>query len=547
MILKKTHAIHGKTSKLSIILAMVLFMPIFAIFLLAISHSSPIFTHLIDTVLWTYIKNSLILVIGVCSLAILWGIPAAWLIDRYEFFGHKIFSWALLLPLAIPSYLTAYIYSTLFDFAGPIQIYIRDYFGFKSSQDYWFFDIQSIEGAIFVMSLAFFPYIYWITKVNLSKQSKTQIDAAIMLGASPLRTLFQVIIPLARPSIVVGCTLIAMETLADFGTASYFSVWHITTAIYDVWLTYYDLSAAAKLSIILLIFVVIIISLEKYSRSKIKYSNSTDIKIQKIKLSPVKSFFAFLWCFLILFAGFLLPFFIITTNAVNYFYDTDWPVFYRILKQTLSVALSVATIATLFSLLIQSKQRLQPTKINQLTASISGLGYAVPGTVLAIGVLYTCTTIDNNINDLLEHLGFSRAGLIFSASVVCVGYGFLSRFSAVSLGNINAGFKQIPESLDKTAVIHGYSFRAILKRIFIPLLRNNLLTAFLLVLIESLKELSAAIILRPFNFHTLSTYIFEYMSAEDFERAALPAFILVLVGLPAVVFLIKLMETPQHE
>lgn len=524
-----------------------LFLPIFALFLVAISQPSPIFKHLYDTLLFTYIENSIILVTGVCFFALLFGLPCAWLIDRYHFFGAKFFSWALILPLAMPSYLVAYVYTDLFDYAGPVQIFIRQLFGFTSAQDYWFFDMRTMGGAIFIMSIVFFPYVYWITRINLAKQPKSHIDAAKMLGASEMRIFFKVIMPLARPAFIVGCTLVAMETLADFGTASYFAVNHITTAIYNTWLIHMDLSAAAKLSIILLLFIVIIISVEKYSRSKIQYGSNCERKTAKVPLSKTKSFFAFLWCFSILCAGFILPFCIVVGNAINYVDETDWDIFYRIIRQTFTIAVSVAIVAVISSYILQAKSRVYPSKMNKISTSISGLGYAIPGTVLAIGILLVTTTIDRTFNDILEYCGLSRAGLIFSGSMFAIGYAFLARFSAISSGNINSGLKQIPESLDKTAMLHGYSFMGMTKSIFMPLLKNSLLTAFLLVFIESLKELSAAILLRPFNFETLSTYIFQYMTADDFERAALPAFILVLAGLPAVVFLVKLMEKSDEQ
>ncbi len=528
-------------------IAVLLFLPIIALTFVAFSKPSPSFSHLIDTVLWTYIKNSLILVTGVCFMALVWGLPSAWLVNRYQFFGRSFFSWALLLPMAMPAYLVAFVYTDLFDYAGVIQITIRKWFGFTSAADYWFFDMRTMSGAIYVLSLVFSPYVYWLTRINLSQQCQSHIQAAKLLGASEVSILFRIVLPLARPAIVVACTLVTMETLADFGTVSYFSVWHITTAIYNTWLTHFDLSGAAKLSLILLLFIVTLIIIEKRSRAKLNYGKANRQINPTIKLSKGRSFLASFWCFIVFFLGFLLPFLVIIQNAIIYFSETDWPIFYRILRQSLGLASSVAGTAVIIALLLQSTARLYPSRTHQFSKGISGLGYAVPGTVLAIGVLITTTQIDHRINDVAEWLGFSRPGLLLSGTLVAMAYAFVVRFSAISLGTVESGLSQISTSLDKTAVLYGYGFTGIMKRIFIPLLKNSLLTAFLLVFLESLKELSAAILLRPFNVETLSTYVYQYMSTEEFDRAALPALIMVIAGLPAVLLLVKAMEKSQHE
>lgn len=523
---------------LSWVSALLLFAPIVAIFIVALSKPSPSFGHLADTVLWTYIKNSIVLVVVVCLLAVLWGLPCAWLTTRYDFPGRRFFRWALLLPMAMPSYLVAYVYTDLLDYSGIVQRTVRRIFGFQSAQDYWFFDMYTLAGAALVLSLVFFPYVYWISILNFNVQCQSLVNASRTLGLTEWRTFFRVVLPLSRPAIAIACSLVAMETLADFGTVSYLSVWNITTAIFDTWLNLFDLSAAAKMASVLLLIIVTLVLLEKHSRRRASYYKTHSVPLIRLNLTGKSRWVATAWCSFVFTLGFLLPIGFIFYYATYYIGSTDWSKFNRMLIDTLGLSLSVAGCAVVIALIVQLFQRLSgASAYRAVPRQIGSLGYAVPGTVLAIGVLIITTTADKGFSQMVQALGGAPQGLIFSGTLFAMGYAFLCRFSAISIGSVESGMSKIPPSLDQTAYLFGYSPLKITQRIFMPLLRNSLLTAFMLVFLESMKELSAAILLRPFNVETLATYVYQYMSAEDFEVAALPAVVMVVAGLPAVLLL----------
>lgn len=524
--------IHGIT--------LLLALPVLMLLAEALAKPSPIFAHLRKTVLWDYVSNSAILVCGVCVLALLWGLPSAWLVARHEFPARGFFRWALLLPLAMPAYLAAFVYTNVFDYAGIVQSTIRRFFDFASAQDYPFFEIRSMGGAIFVLSLVFAPYVYWITSLALARLPACQIHAARLLGADEGRILRQVILPLSRPAIAVACTLVAMETLADFGTVAYFSVWHLTTGIYDVWLAQHDLSAAAKLSCLMLLFVIFLVLLEKHQRRHLHPQHSHGGALPRTALSGGKCWLAVVWCALILLLGFGIPAIWLIDAAVVHFTDTDWMAFARMSLHSLSIAGSVAGTSALLACALLAISRMQPQR--QYLLRIASAGYAVPGTVLAIGVLLVTTSLDHRLNNLTEAHGWGLPGLIFSGTLFAMGYAFLCRFSAVGIGALESGFSQIPHSLDHSAWLLGKSPCATAFQVWLPLLRNSLFTAALLVFLESMKELSAAMLLRPFNVQTLATYIYEYMSAERFEMAAIPALVMVIAGLPTVLLLLFSME-----
>lgn len=522
-------------------LAFILFMPIFSLFAEALSANSENLSHYWHTVLFTYIQNSLILLIGVSVLVVIWGVPSAYLVSRYQFLGRRIFRWALLLPMALPAYLVAFVYTSFLDYAGPLQIFLRQVFDWHSANDYWFVDMRTMGGAIFILSLVFYPYVYWLTSINFSEQSMSLIDAARLQGKSNFRIFWHVQLPLARPAIAVACTLVAMETLADYGTVAYFSVWHITTAVYKSWIELGDLPLASKLSCLMLFFVVILITLERYSRRRMRYDASHHQPIILEKLSGWRSALAFSWCALILLLSFLLPCLWLLNEARIYFGDTDWDAFWQLSRQTFSLALIVATIAVILAFIQQSIYRVYPRQGRWLVR-LSSLGYAIPGTILAIGVLIMTTTLDHGINDALEYYGFETIGLVLSGTLVAMAIAFLCRFSAVALGSVEVGFNKIPKSYDEASLLHGHHMASTARKVWLPLLRSSLLTAFLLVFLESLKELSAALLLRPFNVETLSTYIYQYMESERFEQAAIPAILIILIGLPPVLLLTYSME-----
>lgn len=522
--------------------AFVLFSPIVALLIEALFFPSPIFSHLFDTVLFDYIKNSVILVIGVSVLAVIWGLPSAWMVARYQFFGRRYFRWLLLLPLVMPSYLVAYVYTDLLDFAGPVQIFLRDSFGLTGS----LLEMRSMGGAMFVLSLVFSPYVYWLCLMNFKDQPASLYESAELLGANSWQQFFKIALPLVRGSLVIGITLVAMETLADFGTVSYFSVWHLTTGIYDTWLGYSDLSAAAKMSVMLLIFVIVLVVIERRSRAKASLALSQSIPLALKPTSKAMALVMSTWCFLIVALGFVLPISILIYQAIRYVDQTQWQRFGDLIINSVSLGITVAIIATLLALLFAVYQRIYPQR-GKLTASIASLGYAVPGTVMAVAVLIVVTIMDRALNNALVSMGFSKIGLLFAGSLFAMGFAFLARFQTIAIGSVNSKMEQVSASIDESAYLLGSSIRRVVLQIWLPLLKSGLLTAFLLVFLESMKELSAAILLRPFNVDTLTTYVFELMSADQFEQAAFPALLILLAGLPTVWVISKTVDRQKQE
>lgn len=522
-------------------LALLLLLPILALTVEALSRSSPVFLHLHQTVLWDYVGNSIKLCLGVVGLALIWGVPSAWLVARYRFPGRSAFRWALLLPLALPAYLAAFVYTEWLDYAGVVQRTIRQLFGFQNANDYPFFEIRSMGGAMFVLSLMFAPYVYWLCLIYFERFPASIWHSARLLGASEKRLFWRIALPLARPAIAVGCTLVAMETLADFGTAHYFSVWHLTTGIYDVWLAQYDLPAAAKLSLLMLLFILALISLERWQRRHLRAQPHQDAPLPPSDLSTGKRFLAMFWCSLILALSFVLPLLWLLQAAWRYLPDTDWAQFAQMSRHTLSVAGSASLLTVILAFILHAAQRQHG---HSLVIRLASMGYAIPGTVLAIGVLIVTTRFDHALNDSLKALQQPTVGLVLSGTLVAITYAFVCRFAAIALGSVESGFAQIPRQLDESAYLLGQSRGRVACQLWLPLLRPSLFTAALLVFLESMKELSAAMLLRPFNVQTLATYVYEYIGAERFEMAALPALVMVLAGLPTVLLLMMSTRPP---
>ncbi len=510
--------------------ALALTSPILVLLIYAVSAPSPIFSHLWETVLWDYIANSLILVCGVCFFATLWGLPSAWFVARYDFYGRRWFRFLLIAPLVLPAYLVAYVYTEWLDYAGPVQIWLRATFELENQS---LFEIRSLPGAIFVLSLVLFPYIYWLLVVAFSRQNARLSEASQLLGVSRTKEFWQIALPLARPALAVGITLVALETLADFGAVSYFSVWHLTTGIYDTWLGYSDLSAAAKLSVCLLIFVLLIVFFEQKSRQRLGSSGQTQQPLPLHQVSTGVSLLMMLWCSLVLALGFVLPVSMLLLQAVRYAHQTQWTRFAELMGYSLSLALAVAVIAALLALLFHVVLR-SSGRASSYQLRLSSLGYAVPGTVMGIAVLIAVLQFDKSINHLLQWLGADKVGLLLGGTLFAMGFAFLCRFQAIANGSVGAVLELQPKQQDEAAYLLGASTTRIARKLWLPLAKPGVLTAFLLVFLESMKELSAAILLRPFNVDTLTTYVYEFMSTDQFELAALPALVIILAGLPTI-------------
>lgn len=520
-----------------------LLLPVLALFIEAAMPGSEIFAQLWDTVLLDYIVNTLQLVVAVALLSLVFGLPVAWLIAMCRFPGRKFFQWAMMLPLAMPSYLIAYVYTDLLDYAGPIQRTLRSWFGWQSPDDYAFFEVRSLGGAATMLALVLFPYLYLIVRTALTEQSYQLVHASRVMGCSPWQSFYKVSLPMLRGAIVVSLALIAMETLADFATVHYFAVNTLTTAVYDTWLGYNSLTAAAKISVVMLVLIFTFIALEKYSRAQqaVHERQSSRDADHLYQLSGGKAFLATFWCLLVLFLAFVLPLLVLIGYAIDHF-DTAWnEAFLRYAGVSFTLAAVVAVITVIVSLLILSNYRHHSTHeakwYHRLPSGFASTGYALPGTVLAIGVLIPLSKMDFAINDLTAQWFDWQPGLILSGTVFAIIFAYVVRFNAVAVGAIESSYAKISPSIDMASKTLGLNRIKLMWRVHLPLLRKGCFTAALLVFIESMKELPAALLLRPFDFETLATYVYQYVSDEQLENASIAALTIVLVGLLPLIFI----------
>ncbi|WP_369433715.1 ABC transporter permease [Psychromonas sp. MME1] len=522
-----------------------LFVPILALVISAFSiDDSGSFTHLIDTVLMDYSINTLLLIVAVICFSFIFAMPVAWFIACCDFPGRTILQWALMLPLALPPYIVAIVYTDLLDYSGPVQQLLRSMMGWQQMSDYYFPDIRTLFGAAVILSLALYPYLYLLLRGAFLGQSGGLFQAARSLGLSPVQAFFRVSLPLSRSALAVGISLIAMETLGDFATVNYFAVSTLTTAVYDTWLQLGSLTTAAKISSLMLLILVILISLENYSRRKQKIyqrSGATYTEL-RFKLTGWKKWSVMGYAWLLLFCAFILPLAILCYYAWHYFAESLTDELWRYTQNSFYLAMIVATIALIIALVVNFYQRLSPGFAAKSCIRLSSLGYAVPGTVVAIAVLIPFTKVDLWLNELLVNYGFSQIGLFFSGSLFILVVGYLVRFSAIAVGSIDSSLAQVSPSLDQASRSLGQSAAQTIRRINLPLIRKGMLTAFILVLIEAMKELPTALLLRPFNFETLATYVYQFVSDEMIEYAALPALLIVLMGLLPFIIVNRLLE-----
>ncbi|WP_111901081.1 ABC transporter permease [Aeromonas veronii] len=528
--------------------ALLLGLPVIALLFSAFSAEGELFRHLADTVLLDYLGNTLGLVVGVVLLSLLFGVPTAWLVAMCQVPGRRALQWALMLPMAMPSYIVAYVYTDLLDYSGPLQAGLRALFGWNSPADYWFPAIRSLGGAAWVLALVLFPYVYLLTRASFLEQSVSLIHSSRLLGCTPWQSFRRLSLPLARPAIMVAVSLVAMETLADFATVHFFAINTLTTAVYDTWLGYGSLATAAKLSCLMLLAVVLLIALERRSRSRQQVFQKSMGHEQPLRypLKGMSRALAAFWCWGLVLAGFGLPFVILLDYGVRYF-ELSWtPEFVRFAGNSLAISALTALLAMGIALLLGFFRRLDGGIKSLLPLRIAAMGYAMPGTVLAIGVLVPLTALDFAINDLAEWLGRQGPGLLLTGTITAIVFGYLVRFVAIAIGSVESSMGKISPSLDMAARSLGQGDGGMLRRVHLPLVRRGLFAGAMLVFIESMKELPAALLLRPFNFDTLATHVYQFVSDEMLERGALGAIVIVLVGLLPLIWVNRTLDSPGH-
>ena len=506
---------------------MVKHMEIFAALFGPQSSGGDVLLHLITTVLPGYAWTTLLLAIGVAWGVASMGIITAWLVATCDFPGKRIYEWALILPLAMPTYVMAYAYTDFFQFSGPIQTFLRDLLGVERLP--WFPEPRSLWGAICVLSLALYPYVYLLCRTAFLERSPRLIEAARTLGAGPWGAFWQVALPMARPATMAGVALALMEAVADYGAMSYFGVQTMTTGIYRAWLGMGDRVAAVQLSAALLGVIFLLLMLEHASRRQMRFASSGQ-RFRQIKpwqLDGKKAFWASLACALPMIFGFVLPVIIMAYLALTSNEGLNAR-YWSWLGNTMTLSTLTAILAVVVAVWLAYSARLAKGGLQLLANRMVSLGYAVPGAVLAVGILILLAQFD--------------LAWFLSGSFVVLIYAYLTRFLSSGLQTVEAGLSKITPSMDASAMSLGSSKFELLTRIHLPLLRRSLLTAGLLVFVDVMKELPATLVLRPFNFDTLAVITYQLASDERLAEAAWPALTIVLAGLIPVVILSRAMS-----
>ena len=527
-----------------LLIALLISTPLLSVLFSAFTHigdetSSDIWQHLATTVLPGYVMNSVGLMLGVGVGVLMLGVSTAWLVTMCRFPGSRIFEWALLLPLAAPSYLLAYTYTDFLEYFGPVQTGLRNLFGWETANSYWFPDVRSLPGAIVMFSLVLYPYVYMLARVAFQEQSLCTLEASRSLGCNPWRSFWTVALPLARPAIAAGTALALMETLNDYGTVEYFSVPTFTTGIYRTWFFMGERLAATQLASLLLLFIAGLIVLERLSRRQARYYQGvgSQSSVSQFQLRGMRAIAALLACALPIALGLLLPATLLLWMTLSNLDKSLNREFFELASHSLILASVTAILGILLALVLAYGARLQPGPGVRFGVQVAALGYAVPGAVIAVGILVPTGRLDNAIAQFAEQwLGVST-GLLLSGTVAALIFAYLVRFLAVAISTVQAGLTKIRPTLDDASRCLGNTPTQTLTQVHAPLLTGSLFTAATRGFVDVMKELPATMVIRPFNFDTLAVRVFQYASDERLVDAAAPALAILVVGIIPVIVL----------
>jgi iron(III) transport system permease protein len=495
--------------------------------------------HIAATLLSAYVANTALLVALVACGVMSIGVVSAWLVASYRFPGSRLLEWALVLPLAMPAYVMAYAYTDWLQFAGPVQGALRALTGWQA-REYWFPEVRSLPGAAAVLSLALYPYVYLIARAAFRELPRSAIEAGRLAGLGAWGSFLRVALPLARPAVAAGTALALMETLADFGTVSYFSLEVFTTGIFKAWFGMGDAIAAAQLSTCLLGFVVLVLALERASRGRSAFhagGQAKPVPLQRLRGAPAA--LATLACALPVLAGFVLPAGILAQLALESPGARGGARLLALVANSFAVSGVTAVTAVALAVGLAYAARLTRSRLAAGANRLAALGYAVPGAVIAVGVLVPLGRLDNWLAGMIEAATGKPAGLLLTGSIAALVYACLVRFLAVALQTVEAGLQRITPSMEDAARSLGASPAAALARVHAPLLAPSLATAALLVFVDVMKELPATFALRPFDFDTLAVDAYHLAKDERLAEAAVPSLVIVAVGLVPLVILAR--------
>jgi iron(III) transport system permease protein len=526
----------GLLGSIGILIAAVVALPVVFVLLSVFAGAGDTWKHLAATALPGYVLNTALLLVLVTWGVVSIGVVSAWLVTAYRFPGRGVLEWALLLPLAMPAYVMAYAYTDWLQFTGEVQTALRNLTGWQA-REYWFPEVRSLPGAAVMLSFALYPYVYLVARTAFLDLSRSAIEAGRLAGYGALGAFARVAVPLARPAIVAGSALALMETLADFGTVSYFGVEVFTTGIFKAWLSMGDSVAAAQLSACLLGFVVVLLALERVNRGRAAYHAPAPRRARPHELHGLASALAFVACAAPVVFGFALPAFLLGRLA----WEEAIPGarLAVLAGNSFSIAALTAFVAVAAALVMTYAARLTRSPLVAFANRVAGLGYAVPGAVIAVGVLVPLGRLDNALAGWLESSFGMKPGLLLTGTIAALVYAYLVRLLAVSLQTTNAGLAKITPSMEDAARSLGATPAATLGRVHVPLLAPSLATAALLVFVDVLKELPATFALRPFNFDTLAVEAYNLAKDERLAEAAVPSLAIVAAGLLPVIYVSK--------
>jgi len=523
-----------------VLVAVLVLIPVGTVILSFLTPAGDVWQHLVETTLPSLLVNTFWLTLGVAVSSALLGVSLAWFTAVCEFPGRKIFSWGLLLPLAIPAYVMAFVILGLFDFTGPVQTSLRSWLG---PELFWFPNVRGRLGVIIVMTLAFYPYVYLLARNAFLTQGKHSLEAAQSLGLNRTKGFFKVTLPMARPWIASGVMLVLMETLADFGTVAVFNYDTFTTAIYKAWFSMFSLSAASQLASLLIVIVFVLIIMEQQFRSRMRYAETKQSsRVARISLTGWRAWAVVGFASATLFFAFLLPITQLIIWATHTFVEEFNQVYLGFLWHSLILSGLAALLTCSVAVLVVYSARRHPDIVTRVAVRIATIGYALPGVVLAVGIFIPLAWLDNWLSEMAMQLFHIETGLLIQGTLAAMLIAYMTRFLAVAHYPIDSAMQRITFSIDEASMVLGLNGWAMLKRVHLPILKGGIFTAITLVFVDVMKEMPITLMTRPFGWDTLAVRIFEMTSEGEWEQAALPAVALVLAGLIPIVLLTRQTE-----
>jgi len=520
----------------AVAIAAVVLAPMLAVVWIAFHPTDNIWPHLVATVLPRYFGTTLRMMLGVGLLAAIMGAGTAWLVTMYRFAGARVMGWALLFPLAIPAYIGAYALVDFLDYAGPVQAGLRGTFGWPDARAYWFPQIRSEPAAILVLASALYPYVYLLTRAALREQSGSFYEVARSLGLGPFAMFWRLGLPLLRPAIATGVALVMMETVADFGTVQHFGVQTLTTGVFSTWLNGNNAGGAAQLAAVILVLILGLVAVERRSRRNARFHAQARAvrQVERMQMSRVQGALALIACLVPFGLGFVLPVGVMAGHAIANPAVWAEPGLVQAALNTGIVAGIAAVLTVSAALFLVYGVRMAGRKLARAVLPVTTLGYAAPGAVLALGLLVPLAALDHRVADLIQSLSGHDPGLLLTGTAAGIVLAYLVRFFGIAQGAVDTAFGRISPNLPMAARSLGHGPGTTLRAVYLPLMRGSVAASLLVVFVDCVKELPATLLLRPFDFNTLSTRVYELASLEQLSKAAPAALVVVAMGLAAV-------------